>query len=427
MLHIQPLGSSAVADVLAKKLEVDKSEILTASGKGSVGVRMALGETQVVRETREFLVSSGVQLDSFRYDKAEAVHYLCLIRIFYSQPNAPRSKTVILVKNLPANTKSDELREIFAKFGNVGRILLPESGVTAIVEFMEAQEARVAFKSLAYRRFKNAPLFLEWAPGEVFNSQLNAEVKEESNEIEPGKAESLPTEDKSKDLAKAETSESEDDETDQVEPDSTLFVKNLNFDTTDDSLKSLFQRIGPVVSASVARKKDPKNPGCFLSMGYGFVQYKTAVDAKTALKELQGRQLDGHNLELKISERQGRQPSALATGQRHKQTEGEQKSTKILVKNIPFQASQKELSELFSAFGQLKSVRLPKKLSNESHRGFGFVDFVSRADAKKAFKVSRSRRILIQSLIIDLGHELLFIGYVSQHSSLQQTFSSGVG
>ena len=33
--------------------------------RGSLGVRMALGETQVVTETRKFLVENGVSLDSF--------------------------------------------------------------------------------------------------------------------------------------------------------------------------------------------------------------------------------------------------------------------------------------------------------------------------------------------------------------------------
>lgn len=50
---------------------------------------------------------AGVQLDAF------------------SRPNAPRSKTVIMVKNLPANTSADALREIFAKYGELGRVLLP--------------------------------------------------------------------------------------------------------------------------------------------------------------------------------------------------------------------------------------------------------------------------------------------------------------
>ncbi|MFT7804987.1 putative RNA-binding protein 19 [Arapaima gigas] len=39
-----------------------------------------------------------------------------------------------------------------------------------------------------------------------------------------------------------------------------------------------------------------------------------------------------------------------------------------------------------STFGELKTVRLPKKMSGTgSHRGFGFVDFLTKQDAKKAF------------------------------------------
>ncbi len=33
-------------------------------------------------------------------------------------------------------------------------------------------------------------------------------------------------------------------------------------------------------------------------------------------------------------------------------------------------------------FGELKFVRMPKKIDDEHHRGFGFVDFVSKNDAK---------------------------------------------
>lgn len=69
---------------------------------------------------------------------------------------------------------------------------------------------------------------------------------------------------------------------------------------------SLFQHFcgcGKVVTATVARKRDAKNPGKALSMGYGFVQFKKPSSAQEALKELQHSTLDGHNLELKMSER----------------------------------------------------------------------------------------------------------------------------
>lgn len=43
----------------------------------------------------------------------------------------------------------------------------------------------------------------------------------------------------------------------------------------------------------------------------------------------------------------------------------------------------------YRVFGELKSVRLPRKMvssADESHRGFCFVDFVTENDAKQAFE-----------------------------------------
>lgn len=68
------------------------------------------------------------------------------------QAAAERSKTVILAKNLPAGTLAAELQETFGRFGSLGRVLLPEGGVTAIVEFLEPLEARKAFRHLAYSK-----------------------------------------------------------------------------------------------------------------------------------------------------------------------------------------------------------------------------------------------------------------------------------
>ena len=59
------LGQNAVVDVLAQRMNTSKSKILETENADSLAVRMALGETQIVAETREFLMSHGVQLDAF--------------------------------------------------------------------------------------------------------------------------------------------------------------------------------------------------------------------------------------------------------------------------------------------------------------------------------------------------------------------------
>uniref|UniRef100_A0A8C5F7W4 RRM domain-containing protein n=1 Tax=Gadus morhua TaxID=8049 RepID=A0A8C5F7W4_GADMO len=333
------VGTNAVADAIAEKYNTTKSQVLDHESRGSVAVRMALGETQIVQETRQFLLDNRVSLDSF------------------SQASAARSTTVVLVKNLPAGVTQEELEAVFAPHGSLGRLLLPPSGLTAIVEYLEPTEAKRAFMKLAYSKFHHIPLYLEWAPGGVFSAapapapQGDAAVKEKKEE------------------------EEEEEEEEESVPGSTLFIKNLNFSTTEETLQETFAKCGKVSSCTVSKKKD--KTGKMLSMGYGFVQYQKPESAQKAMRLLQHCSVDDHQLDIKISER---------VTHKKKQADKKQTGTKILVRNVPFQASVREIRELFSTFGELQTVRLPKKSAGDGcHRGFGFIDFLTKQDAKKAF------------------------------------------
>ncbi|NWS67894.1 RBM19 protein, partial [Crotophaga sulcirostris] len=369
------VGTNAVADAIAQKYNASKSQVLDHEGKDSVAVRVALGETELVQEIRQFLIENGVSLDSF------------------SQAAGERSKTVILVKNLPASTSVVELEDVFGKYGSLGRVLLPEGGVTAIVEFLEPTEAKQAFTRLAYSKFHSVPLYLEWAPMGVFVNPTPQKKSLQAPEKE-GKAGLVPvglilfvsgddtdTAIKGSEETAAQEEEEEEEEEEESIPGCTLFIKNLNFATTEDTLRETFSKVGAVKSCTISKKKD--KAGTLLSMGFGFVEYKKPESAQKALRRLQGCSVDGHNLEVKISERAIRPP---VKSSRKKQTVKKQTTSKILVRNIPFQATVKEIRELFSTFGELKTVRLPKKMAGTgSHRGFGFVDFLTKQDAKKAF------------------------------------------
>ena len=54
-----------MAEIMADKYSSSKSDVLDVQSKGGLALRMALGETQVVAETKEFLTSHGVKLDAF--------------------------------------------------------------------------------------------------------------------------------------------------------------------------------------------------------------------------------------------------------------------------------------------------------------------------------------------------------------------------
>lgn len=159
--------------------------------------------------------------------------------MFIFQPSVSRSKTIILAKNLPANTTSYEITNMFKKFGHLGRIVMPPNGLTALIEFLEPSEARTAFTKLAYSKFKNLPLYLEWAPENTFlqpfkpstNTRIQEVISEEnSNTLEP---------EKKGDEPQVSSSQAEEVDDEEPEENTTLFIKNLNFETREPAIRDV--------------------------------------------------------------------------------------------------------------------------------------------------------------------------------------------
>ena len=63
--------------------------------------------------------------------------------------------------------------------------------------------------------------------------------------------------------------------------------------------------------------------------------------------------------------------------------EEEEKSCKLMIRNIAFQAEKKDIKELFQEYGSLRRVRIPKKMDG-SHRGFAFVEYDTAEEAALA-------------------------------------------
>ena len=69
---------------------------------------------------------------------------------------------------------------------------------------------------------------------------------------------------------------------------SKLFVGSLAWATTDDSLKDFFGSAGTVVSATVIQDRETNR-----SKGFGFVEMSSDEEAKAAIDQLNGKELDG--------------------------------------------------------------------------------------------------------------------------------------
>lgn len=384
------MRTDTVAGAMAAEYGVDKAHILDPEAEGSMAVRMALGETHVVAENKRFLKEQGVVLDAFdtRVDK--------------------RSNTTILVKNTPHETTEEEIRAMFAKHGTVSRVVFPPSHTMALVDMPLPQEARAAFRALAYRKFKHVPLYLEWAPDGCLTAAPASAREDKSNKDDADVGEEG-----------VEIEEAGDSESSGAVG-STLFVKNLSFATTEDEVRAHFERVVAIRSVRIATKKNTKDPrGAPLSMGFGFVEFASKEDAMTALKRLQGSDLSGHQLELKLSTKKDDGAAAASSRGAVVKVGG----TKLLIRNLPFEANKKELRELCQPFGQMKSVRIPKKYDGE-HRGFAFVDFLTKKEAKSAFEaLSLSTHLYGRRLVIEWAQDDTSLE--SLQDKTRATFKSG--
>ncbi|CAE6455062.1 unnamed protein product [Rhizoctonia solani] len=348
------MNSDAVLSSIADRLKISKADVLNPEASNA-SVRLALAETK-----------QGVSLESFK--------------------SRAKSDTIILVKNIPYGTTADTLRDMFSPFGELSRILLPPSGTIGVVEFVHAVDASNAFKAVAYRRIKDSIIYLERGPEGMFTQPPSGKTSSSKHLSVASAVEPVS-------VAQPVVDDAE------IPPGATLFVKNLAFSSTDESLNSAFRSLPGFAFARIQTKPDPKRPGARLSMGFGFVGFRSIEFAQQALAGMQGAVVDGHALQVKFAKRgevDHRGGAAVSIGA--------SKTTKMIVKNLPFEATKKDVRELFSAYGQLKSVRVPRKFNSQT-RGFGFLDFISRREAENAFTALQHTHLLGRHLVLQWAED----------------------
>lgn len=76
-----------------------------------------------------------------------------------------------------------------------------------------------------------------------------------------------------------------------------LYVGNLSYDVTNESLRSCFAECGEVSDMHIATDRDTGR-----ARGFAFVTMKTDADAANALSQLNGALLDGRALRVNIAE-----------------------------------------------------------------------------------------------------------------------------
>jgi RNA recognition motif-containing protein len=73
---------------------------------------------------------------------------------------------------------------------------------------------------------------------------------------------------------------------------------------------------------------------------------------------------------------------------------------KMYVGNIAFNATEQDLRDLFSEYGEIESLKIMKDNFTERSKGFGFIEMVDEKDAKKAIATLNGKDFMGKSLTV---------------------------
>ncbi|KAE8718377.1 Polyadenylate-binding protein 1-A [Hibiscus syriacus] len=255
----------------------------------------------------------------------------------------PRQRTSLYVGDLDPNVTEDDLYEKFSAVARVVSIRLcrciqtGKSLCYAYVNFYSNHHASTAFCRLNHTDLKGKPVRIMWSQRDPFPRKVGL---------------------------------------------ANLFVKNLDPSVTTTCLEGIFCRFGNILSCKIAEENGK-------SKGFGFVQFASEESALSAITALHDTMLKGKKLYVsKFVRKCERTPAE------------EEKFTNLYVKNLFDDMTEDSLKEMFSKYGMISSVVIMKDDKGVS-RGFGFVNFQSPDDAKKALEAMNG---------VQLGSKNLFVG-----------------
>ena len=87
-----------------------------------------------------------------------------------------------------------------------------------------------------------------------------------------------------------------------------LLIRNLARTTTEASIRTLFESHGTVQSCNLVMDKETGS-----SKGFGFVEMPKQGEAKAAIKDLNGKELDGSKIRVKKAEDKKSKPATEKT------------------------------------------------------------------------------------------------------------------
>jgi nucleolin len=194
-----------------------------------------------------------------------------------TEESAEGASANLFVGNLSWNVTEEWLQQEFETFGELSGVRIMTERDTGrsrgfgYVEFASAADAAKAYESMKDTEIDGRKINLDYATGRPANKDQGG-FKERAQT----RARSFG---------------------DQSSPESdTLFVGNLPFSATEDSVHEVFGSSGSVLGIRLPTHQESGQP-----KGFGYVQYSSVDEARQAYNDLQGAEIDGRPVRLDFS------------------------------------------------------------------------------------------------------------------------------
>ncbi|KAI9919075.1 hypothetical protein PsorP6_011672 [Peronosclerospora sorghi] len=195
-----------------------------------------------------------------------------------------------------------------------------------------------------------------------------------------------------------------------------VLLFGLGDDVTQKHVLKKAKKIGAVEKVNL-------NKEACTGKSYALVQFKTSKEAALAVAKLDHHIFKGKTLQVKIAAnaivaKSNEIPKKTAHSKHLAKVEG----LRLIVRNLSFEATEKDLEELFEVYGPLfevRIVRMPVKENTETNekpkegakcesslgrsRGFGFVQFRDIADAQAAVEKLNGTKLKGREMVVDFA------------------------
>jgi splicing factor 3B subunit 4 len=172
----------------------------------------------------------------------------------------------------------------------------------------------------------------------------------------------------------------------QRNQDATVYVGGLEDKVDEELLWELFTQVGPIVNVYMPRDKVSG-----AHQNYGFVEFRSELDAEYAVKVLSMIYLYGKPLRVSRS-------SSDKTGKADV-------GANLFVGNLDAEVDEKQLHETFSSFGSLvETPHIMRDLDTGNSKGFGFVKYDSFEAADTAIECMNGQWFANRQIVVQYSY-----------------------